>query len=113
MAIRSSTSIHCIYIHEYACTLCSMWSAACDDERDGVHDNVMYIHVFCSRCLAQSPSNTNLDNATQALLMAPNASASAGGSASAPSHQSVGSEVFVKTESGGKGQVCVLCCVYV
>lgn len=57
-----------------------------------------------SQCLAQSPSNTNLDNATQALLLPPGASVSAGGSASAPSHQSAGSEIFVKTESGGKGQ---------
>ena len=55
------------------------------------------------RCLAQSPSNTNLDNATQALLLAPGASASAGGSAAS---QRTSDDVEVKTE--GAKTVCSL-----
>eukprot|EP00802_Teleaulax_amphioxeia_P011142 Tamp_11172.p1 GENE.Tamp_11172~~Tamp_11172.p1 ORF type:complete len:317 (-),score=46.90 Tamp_11172:717-1667(-) len=57
-------------------------------------------------CLAQSPSNTNMDNATQAL-MAP-ALASAATSSSAGTHHRTSTDndysqdAFVKTETGGK-----------
>lgn len=48
-----------------------------------------------TQCLAQSPSNTNLDNATQALLLAPGAGASAGGAA-----QRASDDADVKVEGG-------------
>jgi len=54
-------------------------------------------------CLAQSPSNTNLDNATQALLQAPALTSSAS-SAVAAQHRPSGDsqDVYVKPEPGGK-----------
>jgi len=68
------------------------------------HNNLM------AQCLAQSPSSSNLDNATQALLLPPGAAASAGGGA-APAHRTTStsalydSEVFVKSEPGAKPQL--------
>ena len=55
-----------------------------------------------------------MDNATQALLLAPGAGASAGGGASAPAQRGAAVDAgysggeYVKAEAGGKGQVLVV-----
>ena len=69
-------------------------------------DLVSFAHdrLLCHRCLAQSPSNTNLDNTTQALVMPPGTTASggSGGPATRAQTSSQFDEGSVKSEGVGK-----------